>query len=109
MINLNSGVEMQSIITVVLFIITIFQFFGGAKRTSKEEIEKETERNAKINWKLDQLCKSIDDVKIESKNTGKLLEVINMKIFSLEKDNSMHAKEIDNLKERVTKIEEKGE
>lgn len=99
---------MQSIITVVLFIITIFQFFGGAKRTSKEEIEKETKRNAKINWKLDQLCKSIDDVKIESKNTTHIIEKINDKIIKIEKDNLINSRDIEDLKERVSALEKKG-
>ena len=106
--NLNESIgTAQTIITVVLFLIAIINFWTTHKNNSKKDIERDTERNTKINWKLDQLCKSTDDIKIESKNTSKILETINFKIISLEKDNMINSNDIVELKTRVKKLEEK--
>lgn len=106
--NLNENtISAQNVITIVLFVIAVINFYTAVRNNSKKKIEKETEQNVKINWKLDQLCKSIDDIKIESKNTSKILETINFKIISLEKDNMINSNEIDELKTRVKKLEEK--
>lgn len=106
--NLNeSTISAQNVITIVLFVIAIINFYTAVRNNSKKAIEKETEQNVKINWKLDQLCKSIDDVKIESKNTTHIIEKINDKIISIEKDNLINSHDIEELKTRVKKLEEK--
>lgn len=107
--GLNSSIgSAQSVITIVLFLIAVINFWTAYKNNSKKDIEKETERNTKINWKLDQLCKSIDDVKIESKNTTHIIEKINDKIISIEKDNIINSHDIEDLKNRVSVLEKKG-
>lgn len=106
--NLNENtISAQNVITIVLFVIAIINFYTAVRNNSKKAIEKETEQNVKINWKLDQLCKSIDDVKIESKNTTHIIEKINDKIISIEKDNLINSHDIEELKTRVKKLEEK--
>ena len=97
----------QRVSTFVLFLIAVVNFWTVYKNNNKKDIEKETERNAKINWKLDQLCKSIDDVKIESKNTTRIIEKINDKIIKIEKDNLINSHDIEDLKERVSTLEKK--
>lgn len=106
--NLNQNtISAQTVITVVLFLIAVINFWTAYKNNSKKDVEKETERNIKINMKLDQLCKGTDDIKIDNKNMSNILENINHKIIDLEKDNLIKTHDIDDLKSRVSKLEEK--
>ncbi len=108
--NLNQNtISAQTVITVVLFLISVINFWTAYKNNSKKDVEKETERNAKINWKLDQLCKSIDDVKIDGKGMTKMLSDLTNRIVDLEKNNMINAHDIEDLKSRVEKLENKGE
>lgn len=106
--GLNSNIgSAQSVITIVLFLIAVINFWTAYKNNSKKDVEKETERATKINWKLDELCRGMGDVKIDYKNLLALLESINKKIIDLEKDNLIKTHDIDDLKSRVSKLEEK--
>lgn len=108
--GLNSSIgSAQSVITIVLFLIAVINFWTAYKNNSKKDVEKETERNAKINWKLDQLCKSIDDVKVDGNSMYKLLADLTNRLVELEKVNLVNTHDIDDLKSRMTKLEEKGD
>lgn len=69
MITGNEGVSIALIISVVSLACTIIATIGGGKKQQKDDIETEIERRAsikeefvKVNLKLDEFCRRLDDM-----------------------------------------------
>jgi DNA repair exonuclease SbcCD ATPase subunit len=65
----NDTVSIALVITLINLACTLWNTYGGAKKRTKEDIEAEIERRAnlqkefvKVNFKLDEFCRKIDDL-----------------------------------------------
>lgn len=90
--------SLQTVITIVGFCITIASFFISRAK----DIEEKTEANVKVNYKLDQQCGDISDIKDGIRESNALLnEVI--------KTQTGHDKDIKNLFHQVEKLDKRVE
>ena len=91
---MNDPVNVQTIITIVGFCITITTFFISRAK----EIEDKTEANTKVNMKLDKQCGDIDDIKDGIKESNALIN-------EMIKTQTGHDKDIKNLFHQMEKLD----
>ena len=66
--TMNDSVSIALIISIVSLVCTLVSTFGGSRKRQKEDIEAEIERRAtikeefvKVNFKLDEFCRRLDE------------------------------------------------
>ena len=67
--TMNDSVSIALIISIVSLACTLISTLGGSKKRQKEDIEAEIERRAsmkeefvKVNFKLDEFCRRLDEI-----------------------------------------------
>lgn len=94
-------ISTQTIITVVGFSITIASFFISRAK----DIEEKTKENVKVNFKLDQQCQSVSDIKDGIRETKALLDKVYETQIGHDKDIKNIFHQIDKLDSRVSALE----
>ena len=91
-------INLQTAITLVGFCVTIASFFISRAK----DIEEKTEANVKVNYKLDQQCGDIADIKDGIRESNALLnEVV--------KTQTGHDKDIKNIFHQLEKLDKRVE
>lgn len=87
----NDTVSIALLISVISLICTVINTFGGNKKRQKEEMEAEIERRAelkqeftKVNFKLDEFCRRLDDIVKQYNTTDQKLDDHEKRISVLE-------------------------
>lgn len=93
---MNDQVSLQTIITIIGFAITICSFCISRRK----DIESKVESNTKLNYKLDQQCTDIIQIKDGIRDTNQTLATI-------VKTQTMHDKDIQHLTDAVRRLEER--
>ena len=94
-------INMQTLVTIVGFAITIASFFISRAK----DIEEKTKENVKVNFKLDQQCQSVSDIKDGIRETKALLDKVYETQIGHDKDIKNIFHQIDKLDKRITSLE----
>lgn len=89
--TMNDSVSIALIISIVSLACTLISTFGGSRKRQKEEIESEIERRAtlkeefvKVNFKLDEFCRRLEENIKRYDNTEERLDDHEKRINVLE-------------------------
>jgi hypothetical protein len=87
----NDTVSIALLLSVASLVCTFITTFGGSRKRQKEEVEAEIERRAdikeefvKVNFKLDEFCRRLEDMVKHYDATDKILEDHEKRINVLE-------------------------
>lgn len=94
-------INMQTLVTIVGFAITIASFFISRAK----DIEEKTKENVKVNFKLDQQCQSVSDIKDGIRETKALLDKVYETQIGHDKDIKNIFHQIEKLDTRVSALE----
>lgn len=88
----NDTVSIALILSIVSIVCTVITTWGGSKKRQKEEIEAEIARRAdlkeefvKVNFKLDEFCRRLDDIVKRYDKTDEKLADHETRISDLER------------------------
>lgn len=101
MIAMSSGFSLQTVITIIGFCVTIASFFISRAK----DIEEKTEANVKVNYKLDQQCGDIADIKDGIRESNTLLNEVVKTQTGHDKDIKNIQKDMEKLDKRISNLE----
>ena len=94
-------INLQTAITLVGFCVTIASFFISRAK----DIEEKTEANVKVNYKLDQQCGDIADIKDGIRESNTLLNEVVKTQTGHDKDIKNIMREIEKMDKRIANLE----
>lgn len=94
-------IEVALLISLVSVAFSIFFGLKNSKRTDVKDIEERVKENTKINFKLDAIATSIQEVKSEVSSLKDEMQTHNDRIIKVEESAKQAHKRLDSIEKRL--------
>lgn len=85
------------ICTILGVLISYLTLYWNRKKELKKESKEVTERNIRVELKLDNICNNLSEIRLEQKDTSKMLINLNERITLVEQSAIQAHKRIDKI------------
>lgn len=94
--------EIGVVCTVLGIIISYITFYVNSKKDIKKETKDDTERSIRLEMKLDNISNSVNEIRLEQKDTTKIVNQLHERLLFVEATNKNLNKRIDKLEDDKT-------
>ena len=98
--NANTTISIGLICTLLGAIITYIVFWNNQKNKVKVETKEETERNVRLEVKLDTISSNVNEIRLENKDFSKSLNQLSERVGKVEESAKSAHKRIDKIEEK---------
>lgn len=91
--------EIGIICTILGIVISYITFYINSKKDVKKETKEDTERSIRLEMKLDNISNSVNEMRLEQKDTVKIINQLHERLLYVEEANKSLNKRVDRLED----------